>query len=286
MDLSSHAPKDPATDPSVMLTALLDASITAKREKDPPRDYLGGSRLGEECDRRLGYEYVHTAPDPGRGFSGQAYRIFDRGHRLEEAVAVYLRDAGFVLVTEKPNGGQIGFGVARDPETGRHRISGHLDGVVLGYVGDVHIAAAETKAHLWAGDLPYPLLWETKALNAKNFALCQAKGIRAAKPVYFAQAQVYMAYKELLHCFFTVINADTMEVYVEIIPFDRAAAQAASDRGVRVISAASPEQLPRIGRDPTDFRCMWCPFKARCWAPESRDAPASVKVPAGWGSWA
>jgi hypothetical protein len=270
--------------PSAMLTDLMDASIKAMREAEPARDYLGGSRLGETCERRLGYEYTHATPDPGAEFSGRSYRIFERGHRMEDAMAGWLKLAGFDLVVEAPTGGQIGWGVCKDPETGKSRIAGHLDGVIRGWGWNGPVMPEATLD--WAHDLPFPLLWEHKALNNANFNEVERKGCREVKPVYFAQTQVYMAYKQLKNALFTVINADNMKVYAEVIPFDVKVAQEASDRGVRVVTARRVEDLPRIGRNITDWACKWCSFKERCFAPKATTPETlAARHSAGWGDW-
>ena len=50
---------------------------------------------------------------------------------------------------------------------------------------------------------------------------------------------IYQAYLELHEhpAIFTALNADTMEVYTELVPFDAALAQRMSDRAVKVITA-------------------------------------------------
>ena len=58
------------------------------------------------------------------------------------------------------------------------------------------------------------------------------------------------------------------------------AAQEASDRAVRVVEASSPEELPRIGRERTDFRCKFCSFKSKCWG-DVPAAPAPSRVSYG-----
>ena len=50
------------------------------------RTYLGGSRIGEACSRRLVYEYTHTPHDPDKAFSGQTLRIFAAGHQFEDTL--------------------------------------------------------------------------------------------------------------------------------------------------------------------------------------------------------
>ena len=58
------------------LNALIDRALVAQNEAQPKRTYLGGSRIGEACSRRLVYEYTHTPHDPDKAFSGQTLRIF------------------------------------------------------------------------------------------------------------------------------------------------------------------------------------------------------------------
>ena len=51
------------------VNAHIDAAITARNQRQAPRDYLGGSRIGEECARKLVYEVTHTPKDTGRDFT-------------------------------------------------------------------------------------------------------------------------------------------------------------------------------------------------------------------------
>ena len=47
------------------VNTLIDAALLMARREQPERDYLGASRLGEPCCRRLAYEITHTPPDDG-----------------------------------------------------------------------------------------------------------------------------------------------------------------------------------------------------------------------------
>ncbi|MFT0532416.1 hypothetical protein ACMHYJ_06215 [Castellaniella hirudinis] len=232
---------------SERLQALVDAALEAKDVATPARDYLGASRLGVVCERALQYEYAHASVDHGRGFSGRILRIFERGHVMEDMMIRWLRLAGFVLKTEGKDGQQFGFAVAGG------RMRGHCDGVLVG--GPEGFA--------------YPALWENKALGNKSWTDLVKKGLAISKPVYAAQVAVYQAYLDL-HAnpaIFTAINADTMEIYTEAVPFDAALAQKMSDRAVKVISATEAgEQLPRAFHDPTHFECRMCPWQDRCWS--------------------
>jgi hypothetical protein len=261
-----------SNDLSAAVTALIDVGLEKERAAQPRRPYLGGSRCGEECSRRLGYEFFNFTPD--YEFDGQTLRRFQRGHDCETRMAKYLRQAGFDLLTEKQDGKQFGFAVARDPVTGNPRIAGHLDGVFVGGP-DVCIQPGAR--------LLYPALWENKGLNNAGVNKLRRNGLRAEYPVYYAQMQLYMAYMELTANpgLFTAENQDDCTIYAELIPFDLAAAQEASDRGVRVVSANDVNELPRIARDATDYRCRMCSFAATCWAAPTH-VTINTPVPPAW----
>lgn len=253
--------------------AHVNARMEARAMEQEPRDYLGGSRLGVDCLRALGYEYHHTPKDPDLEFKGHILRIFDMGHDGETRMAEYLRTAGFELLTHRPDGHQFGFGVAPDPQTGKSRIAGHIDGVIVN--GPADFGSGPPALDCW--HVKYPALWENKGLNDKGWKECLAKGVMRAKPVYYAQMQTYMAYLGLSDNpgLFTATNRNTGQLYAELVPFDPAAAQAATDRGVKVIQSMVPEELPRIARESTDFRCKFCDYAARCWAVLPSEPPAA-----------
>ena len=56
------------------------------------------------------------------------------------------------------------------------------------------------------------------------------------------------------------------ELHHELVPFDAARAQAASDRAVHILRATDAhELLSRITQDPTHYECCFCPWAERCW---------------------
>jgi hypothetical protein len=151
-----------------------------------------------------------------------------------------MRDAGFDLKS-----GQEGF------RTCEGFIAGHVDGII----------------HSGPDCISYPCLWECKTLGSKGWNKVNKEKVKKAYPVYYGQMQIYMAYMELDEnpALFTALNADTMELYHEAVPFDQQAAQSLSDKGVRVIEAClAGEKLPRLSDDPTWFQCKMCPYQERC----------------------
>lgn len=234
-------PNDPV---AISIVEAIDAGLKSKRSEQAPRQYLGASRIGEDCERRLAYEFHMTEKDEGADFSGKTLRIFDMGHDGEERMAEYLRLAGFDLQTHTPEGKQIGMSDAGG------RFKGHLDGVIH-------------RGPKIAG-LKYPCLWENKALGGTSWNVLQKNGLKKAKPVYYAQVQVYMGYHTLESCLFTALNRDTGEIYVELVALNARDCQTYIDRAVRIVKSANPEELGKAGKGLDDFKCKFCDYKKRC----------------------
>lgn len=230
---------------SKKVESIVDATLEAQNATSTPRDYLGGSRLGLECHRALAYEWFALKERKVSHFPGRVLRIFRLGHILEEELVALLRAAGFDLRNEKPDGSQYGW------STYNGLIRGHIDGVILSAPPSLGIKL--------------PALYEAKSMNNKKFNECKKRGVAKSHPIYYAQMQTYCAYMNLDHWFFSAYNKDTSELHHEHGDFDQATAQWASDRGYAVVSAQVPEELPRITKDPNDYRCGFCDFKERCW---------------------
>ena len=226
------------------INALIDDALIRRNREQTPRTYLGGSRIGEPCVRKLVYEINHTPIDAGKGFNGQTLRIFDAGHQFETLSVRWLRAAGFDLRTHRSDGDQFGF------ITANGRIRGHIDGVIVDGP-DVGVA--------------WPVLFEHKAVNSKSWTDIVKRGVELSKPIYYAQLQIYMAYMELDGALFTALNKDTQALHHEVVRFDARAAQALSDKAVDIIRAAESGELPpRIASSPDFYLCRWCAYAKRC----------------------
>jgi hypothetical protein len=229
------------------INALIDVAIQQERAAQPERDYLGASRLGVSCARALQYEYTKTPRDE------DFLRIFEIGHAFEALALAWLRQAGFSVFTKKPNGNAFGFSVAGG------RIRGHVDGIINDAPADL--------------GMRFPAIWECKSMNAKSWRDTVKHGLKKSKPIYAVQVATYQAYMEgsvpgisANPALFTAVNKDTAEIYHELVPFDAALAQEASDRAVNLIRATDAgELLPRIAMSEDHFECAFCPYRQRCW---------------------
>ena len=242
---------------SERVNTAIDAALVIENAERTPRDYLGGSRIGQPCERALQFEFAGAPKDEGADLSGRTLRIFAIGHALEDLAVSWLRAAGVDLYTRKgnrPEGEQFGFSVAGG------RIRGHVDGVIAGVAPPLSVAV--------------PALWEHKTMNARNWRETVAKGVSVSKPVYAAQIALYQAYMDTIipgvaanPALFTATNKDTAELHHELVPFDAELAQRMSDRAVRVLQATDAgELLPRIARERDFFECRQCPWSNRCWS--------------------
>lgn len=232
-------------DTTQRINALVDAALVERNRRQIPRTYLGGSRIGEACARRLVYEVAHTPKDAGRDFDGGILRIFDAGHQFEALSIRWLRQAGFDLRDRGADGEQFGFAAAGG------KLRGHADGVIV---------AGPDIGVRW------PALWEHKALGEKSWAGLVRHGVRQSKPIYFAQVQLYMAYFGLEVALLTALNRDSLALHHEVVPFDTAEAQRLSDRAVDILRAADAGELPpRIVAHADSYLCRFCPYAARCW---------------------
>ena len=205
-----------------------------------PRPYLGASIIGDNCARKTQYSWWCKPV-----LAARTREIFDRGHYFEERARRLLVAAGFKFAPPEALAFTAAGGALR----------GHADGIIL-----------------HGPDLPgayliFPLIWEHKAVNVKNWRAIERDGLERAFPQYAVQVALYQAYLNITTpVLFTVTNADTCEWLHFLVPFDAERAQLWSDRAVNIIEATrAGELLPRGYDDPEDWHCRVCAHRERCW---------------------
>ena len=221
---------------SERINRRVDVALLEAREAEPPRHYLGASVLGDLCARRVAYAWRGEVSE---AMEGRARRIFETGHVLERLLAEWIERAGFNLATLNPETGEQ-YTFSDGP------IAGHADGIITG-----------------GPDLgfEYPVLWEAKGLNDRSWNQVVKSGLRAASPIYYGQANLYMGYLDLSACLFSALNKNTSELYHELIPFNLAEAQRLVDLAVDIVRGWLP---PRLGIASTRV-CGYCQFQSLCW---------------------
>ncbi len=230
------------------MNARIDAALELEESFQPQRDYLGGSRIGSECERALQYDFTKTPKDPGKEFKGRMIRVFARGHWVEMAMVDWLRTSGFGLVAADEQGKQFGF-VAHDGN-----MKGHTDGFFVSGPDEFG---------------PWPRLWEQKGLMQKYFLPIVKHGIREKSPTYYGQCQFYMKKFNVTEnpALFSVVNMNTMDIYWEEIPFDPNWFDMLDAKAKRILNACfAGELLPRLNQNKEFFKCKMCDYRERCFS--------------------
>src|SRR6516225_4820631 len=102
---------------NVAINARVEEASARKHANDRARGYLGASLIGDECLRKIQFEWmVATATFPAR-----VHSIFARGHFFEAESRQLLIDAGFIFAPPEVLGFTAVDGL----------IAGHADGIII-----------------------------------------------------------------------------------------------------------------------------------------------------------
>lgn len=83
---------------------------------------------------------------------------------------------------------------------------------------------------------------------------------------YWYQMQLYMMGLHLERGLITCVDADTMELYHELVPYDEGEAMKMLQRATRIVQATDAgELLPRAELTPAAMACRMCRVAKLCW---------------------
>jgi hypothetical protein len=303
---------------SVVLTPhplhqLIDDTLeAAQRAEKPFRDHLGGSMIGQECERRIwyGFRWAKIEYHPAR-----IIRLFSRGHFEEFRFVSYLRSAGIEVrefgerlmyhaesdsytldpweVDEtQPSAADAGCDDVTGDMTHHRRaegmgvkvrqwriedVDGHfggsLDGMLLGVPG-------------FKDDEKF--LAEFKTHNSASFVKLKQYGMRNSKPEHFAQMQTYMHKMSLTRGIYMAVNKNDDDLYVETVEYLQGFAEALIEKARRIIYSPSPPNRLPGARHASWHECKFCSYKDPCHygTPMHKSCRSCVNVqPIGGGKW-
>lgn len=203
---------------------------------EPSRGHLGASQIGHHCDRYLWLSFRWACPEQ---FQGRILRLFRRGHNEEAGVISDLRAAGCKVMDTDGTGRQYGF---RDGH-----FAGSIDGMILSGIPE-----SPTKPHVL----------EAKTHSLKSFNDVVAKGVKASKPMHYAQMQTYMARMSVDRALYFAVCKDDDRIYTERVRLDKDEAERLADRAQRIIAS---DRMPEpISADPTWYQCKFCAAADLC----------------------
>lgn len=240
------APIPPVAQPDPTLEASDRALETVERAR-PRRTYLGMSALGDECSRKLWFDYHDPLPQL---HDAATFKRFLDGHVSEDVLVNRIRlVSGLSLLSI-------------DPDTGRQwaledfegRLRGHMDGVVIGLLQAPqtwHIFEAKC-----SGEKIYAKLAKMKAEKGEKQAL------RAWNVTYWVQAQLYMGYAKLTRHWLVCCTPGARDWIGVRTEFDPVEFEALRDKARRILDARAP--LAKLSNDPSWYACKWCHYHTRC----------------------
>lgn len=108
------------------------------------------------------------------------------------------------------------------------------------------------------------VLFEFKTHNTKSFSKLVIDGVRKAKPVHWAQMQVYMHKRKLRFAIYVAVNKNDDDLHIEVVDYDPKQGPILLERAERVITA---RELPsRLCKGPSQIEAKWCDYAGVCWA--------------------
>ena len=211
---------------------LIDAHHAAK--EDRPRAHLGCSGIGHPCDRWIWLSFRWAVREV---FPGRIKRLFRRGNNEE---AIMVADLKAIGVDIRETGRDQRF-----VKLGSH-VSGSIDGIIESGVPEAmrtrHIA--EFKTH-----------------SLKSFKDLE-KGVRASKPMHWAQMQAYMFATKIDRALYVAVCKDDDSIYTERVNLDRTEAARLVERAQKIALA---ERMPDpLSTDPSWYACKFCPAHSFC----------------------
>lgn len=230
--------------------AKIDEALEQKQSLEAPRNYMGMSMIGDECWRKVFYDFHNVRR---RVIKSSGIKAIQDGFKQEDIMAERLRLLPYIeLITldpEKP-GEQIGI------KTLLGHFCGHVDGVIRG------IIEAPRTWHVW----------ENKAVNEEKFEklkkLKEEKGEKNALKewdiVYYGQAQLYMHFLKLERHYLTVQSPGGRKYTSARTEYNRADAEALIEKARILIFE---DDLPaRISNKRDFYKCKdsWCAFCGVC----------------------
>lgn len=216
--------------------------------KERPRNYIGASSIGEECELRLWLKYRHA--DKAMPRTAKLILAANDGHRGEDLAACYLRQVPGVELWTHQDGKQYGF-VDFEGE-----FKGHIDGIIKG------IPLAPTTTHIW----------ENKVCNEKKYnelkKIVEKHGMKEALYYwdykYYCQAVINMDYFDIERHYMTVWLAGSRALQTIRTNSNKELAEQLKAKAQRIIKA----QTPPIGisQNPNWYKCKpeFCEFSENC----------------------
>lgn len=204
--------------------------------KDPARNYVGASSIGNHCERKIWYQYQGVSYDA----PPQLKITFEIGKRLESMIIDFLVSAGIEVI--RPTIGDSLYCFDKDLPS----FSGHMDALIVMPNGNEAVLEIKTAKASSFAKLVHPTKGGLKNWNSQ----------------YFSQMQAYMGMSGLSDAVLFVINKDSSDTYEEWIKFNPIFYDELKCKAARILD--SEEEPERINKNPIFYLCQMCGYKEKC----------------------
>lgn len=199
---------------------------------------LSPSSLGEECAAQTFFRF-RWAAEPGP-VDGRMARYNSRGEDNEADIIDWLRNTGWTIYDQAPNGEQISIS----------DFGGHF----YGKLDSVGSHPEYTNGH--------NILIEYKYVNTKRFVSLVGKPLSEIDPKYYGQICLYMDYLNLPACMFFPGNRNDEDIRPIIIPADPIQANLLKAKAKTILE--TKVRPARIAETPAFFKCKFCEYVDQC----------------------
>lgn len=222
-----------------------DAVIEQLGNAPKPRPYLGMSAIGDDCERKLWYQFRWAAPVV---FDAITHKKFEDGHRTEDLVIARLRRVPGIEI------------YSVDPETGHQFALSDLGGHFRGHMDFVVKGLIQAPKTWHVGEVK--ATEETAKIDKARATYGEKDALQQWHPTYYAQAQAYMGYTGMERHYLVAATPGGrhwVSLRTNFAPdeFLRIKAKAA-----RIVFAAN--QPERLSDKPDYYKCRWCSFAPQC----------------------
>lgn len=208
---------------------IIEETIKNKISESETRDYIGASLIGNDCERKIWYEYQGHEGIP---ISETLWLIFETGRQIEKMIVCLMKDSNMNIAENVPvNDSDIPW------------FKGHIDVVYQDESGKKHIV-------------------EIKSAKDSSFNLFKKNGLKKWNPQYFSQVQSYMGMYKIFSAVIFVLNKDNSLLAEEWIEFDAYHYDVLRQKAMRIREASEPPS--RISNSPVWFQCKMCKFREIC----------------------
>lgn len=261
-----------ATDPTLeAVNRAMEYASQLEQEKSLRGGSIGMGWVGEPCSRKIWYRFRWADAEI---FNAETLKRFEDGHAAEAQQATRLRMVqGITLITHDPDSGQqIGFNDIQN------HMRGYLDGQILG------ILQAPKTWHVW----------EHKAVGEKSIAeleklkakFGEKEALKKWKPLYYAQAILYMHYTGFTRHYMTVSSPGGRSTVSIRTNADEAESLVLINKVARIIQMQNPPE--RISKTEDFFECRFCVMSDICHKdkqPKSNCRTCLHSTPVENGGW-